>query len=153
MLLPALLLKGDCRKYKGCLINKPFSNLVNLSDTLNNHSKLTYNREARQVAEAVKVSVENPASRMDVMTSSALQSQMEENEHVLRHIVHAVLFLGKQGLAFHGDQEQLNSRGNTGNFLALLKTFLLNLINSFIIIYISPRQRMRHTSLMPLKIT
>ena len=36
--------------------------------------------------------------------------------------MHAILFLSKQGLAFQGDNEDINSLNNPGNFLALLKT-------------------------------
>ena len=96
---------------------------VKLTDRLSSHSKHVYHREALQSADILKTSIENPASRIDVMTSSALQSRMTESRHVLHQIVHVILFLSKQGLAFQGDNEDVNSLKNPGNFLALLKTF------------------------------
>ena len=48
---------------------------------------------------------------------------MDENRHIIRQIVRAILFLGKQGLPFRGDNEDLNITKNPGNFLALLKCF------------------------------
>ena len=76
-----------------------------------------------QSADVLKISIENPASRIDVQMSSSLQSQMAENKHILRQIVRAVMFLAKQGLAFRGDKEDIHSQKNPGNFLALLNTF------------------------------
>ena len=104
-------------------MNRTFSNWVKLSDVLQNHSKLVYHRDAVQSAEVLKTSVENPASRIDVMISSSLQSRMAENKHILRQIVRAVLFLAKQGLAFRGHKEDIDSQKNPGNFLALLSAF------------------------------
>ena len=48
---------------------------------------------------------------------------MAENKHILHQIVHAVLFLAKQGLAFPGHKEDIDSQKNPGNFLALLSAF------------------------------
>ena len=45
---------------------------------------------------------------------------MDKNRHIIRQIVCAILFLGKQGLSFRGDNEDLNITKNPGNFLALL---------------------------------
>ena len=69
-----LLLDEDKRKDKGALVNKPFSNWVKLSDVLKTHSKHLYHRDALQSAEVLKSTIENPASRLDVMVSSALQT-------------------------------------------------------------------------------
>ncbi len=43
--------------------------------------------------------------------------------HIIRQIVRAILFLGKQGLPFRGDNEDLNITKNHGNILALLECF------------------------------
>ena len=99
-----LLLQEDSRKDKGWLVN-----WVKLSEVLQNHSKLTYHRDAVQSADVLKISIENPASRIDVQMSSSLQSQMAENKHILCQIVRAVLFLAKQGMAFRGDREDIHS--------------------------------------------
>ena len=66
------------------------------------------------------MTIENPASRLDILVSSTLQARITENKHILRQIVRAILFLAKQGMAFRGDVEDVSSNKNPGNFLALL---------------------------------
>ena len=123
----ALLLSNAKRKDKSKLVNAPFSNWVKLSDTLITHSSHVYHREALQSADILKSSIENPDSRVDVLLSSSLQLRIKENEHILRQIVQAILFLGKQGLAFRGDNESLAQQDNNpGNFLALLAMLAKN---------------------------
>ena len=96
----ALLLDNEKRKDKGALVNRPFANWVKLSDVLKTHSNHLYHRNALQSAEVLKSTVENPASRLDVMVSSALQSRIAENKHILQQIVRSIIFLAKQGLPF-----------------------------------------------------
>ena len=57
------------------------------------------------------------------MSNSTLQKQLSENKHILCQIVRVILYLGKQGLPFRGDVENLS---HPGNFLALLKVFAEN---------------------------
>ena len=82
-------------KDKGMLVNKPFSNWVKLSDMLKTHSQHVYHRDALQSSEVLKTTIENPASRFDVMVSSVLQSQITENKHILQQTVRALIFLAK----------------------------------------------------------
>ena len=49
------------------------------------------------------MTIENPASRIDVMTDNSIQARMKENRHIMCQIVRAVIFLAKQGLPFRGD--------------------------------------------------
>ena len=58
------------------------------------------------------------------MANSDIQMRMDENRHIIRQIVRAILFLGKQGLPFRGDCEDLNITKNAGNFLGFLSVFL-----------------------------
>ena len=102
----ALLMKSDVRQDNSRLVNTPFSNWVKLSDVLSNHSKLLYHWESLQATDVLRDTIQMPASRIDVMWSSSLQSWMAENSHILRQIVCAVLFLCKQGLALRGDVEK-----------------------------------------------
>ena len=90
---------------------------------MHTHSGHLYHRDALQLADVLKSTIENPASRVDVTLSSALRSRIEENKHILRQIVRAILFLAKQGLALRGDVENVCSNKNPGNFLALLAMF------------------------------
>ena len=72
-----------------------------------------------QYTDILKNSIDNPALHIDVMASSDIQMRMDENRHIIRQIVRAILFLRKQGLPFRGDNEDLNITKNPGNFLAL----------------------------------
>ena len=77
-----------------------------------------------QAADVLKASILNPtSSRIDIISDSQLQTRIAQNKHILKQIVRAILFLGKQGLAFCGDNGDINSSKNPGNFLALLKDY------------------------------
>ncbi len=119
----SILLPVSKRRDKGLLVNRPFSNWGKLSTTLISHSEHTYHRECLQDADILKSVTENPTCHLDVMTSSILQDHIKENKHILRQIVRAIIYLGKQGLPFCGDTEELNVSKNPGNFLALLKNY------------------------------
>ena len=97
-----------------------------MSETLGKHAKHGYHHDCLQAADILKSSIENPGSRIDVMINPALQSRMTENKQILFQIVHAIIFLGKQGLGLRGDLEDIASEKNPGNFLALLKVFAEN---------------------------
>ena len=72
----------------------------------------------------MKDTVTNPSSsRIDVISDTRLQTCIAQNEHILKQIVRAVLFLGRQALAFRGDKEDINSTKYPGNVLALLKDY------------------------------
>ena len=117
------MLSEDSRRGKQSLVNKPFSNWVKTSRVLNSHSKLVYHHDAAQTADVLKSSVDNPGTRIDVMTSPALQAQISQNEHIFQGIVWVILFLAKQGSPFRGDIENVETVKNPGNFLALMKLF------------------------------
>ncbi len=57
------------------------------------------------------------------MFSDSIHNKITENEHILRQILRAILFLGKQGLPFQGNAEKDSLSSNPSNFLALLKSF------------------------------
>ena len=89
-----------------------------------NHSEHIYHRECLQDADILKSVTDKPACRLDVRANSSIQVHINENKHILRQIVHAIIYLGKQGLPFRGDTEELNLCKNPGNFLALLKNYV-----------------------------
>ena len=97
------------------------------------------------------MAIENPSSRVDMMLSSTLQTQMEENKHILKQIVRAIIFLAKQGLALRGHREEISSNGNPGNFLTLLKSYAEADDELHAHLY-KPRQEMLHICLQPLRI-
>ena len=148
--LCSLFLSSDKRKDKRLLVNRSYSNWSKIGNALSNHSSLLYQLDCVQYTDILKNSIDNPASRIDVMANSDIQMRMDENRHIIRQIFCAILFLGKQGLPFRGDNEDLNITKNPGNFLALLKCFSesgsiifdhLNRPRAKNAIYISPRSQ------------
>ena len=66
------------------LVNVPFLNWVKISVVfLNPHSKHSYHHFVLLSVNVLKSSIENPASRIDVMVCSALQSRIAENKHIV----------------------------------------------------------------------
>ena len=55
----------------------------------------------------------DPTCRVDVMTNASVQVRMNENKHVIRQIVGAVLFLAKQDLPIWGDVDTTYTTGTT----------------------------------------
>lgn len=142
----ALLLSIEKRKDKGLLVNKPFSNWIKISSILSDHCKLKYHLDSVQLADVLISSIQNPASQVHIMTNKALELTTRKNEHVLKQIVRAVHFLAKQGIAFRGKVEDIESNKNPG-FLA---TFAES-DEVFMIIFIIQEPRMQHTCLHGLK--
>ena len=98
----AVLLPDGDRKDKGMLVNRPFSNWVKISNALTKHSKHLYHRDSLLSADTLKTSIENSSSRIDVMMSTTVQAQMEENKHILHQLVRAIMFLARQGFISSG---------------------------------------------------
>jgi len=108
----SVLISSANREGKGLLVNRPFFQWVKVSDTLTSHSKAAYHSDCLQAADVLKATIENPNARLDVIQSTALELKIDENKHILFQIVHAALFLGKQGLALRGDTENTFSAKN-----------------------------------------
>ena len=104
----SLYLSSDKRKDKGLLVNRSYSNWSKIWNALSNHSSLLYHLDCVQYTDILKNSIDNPALRIDVMANSDIQMRLDENRHIIRQIVRAILFMGKQGLPFRGDSEDLN---------------------------------------------
>ena len=119
----ALLLSVSQREDKGFFVNRPFSNWVKTSCSLLSHSKLQYHLDCVELADAMKGTIKKPDRRINVISNEVLQKKIDENRQILRQIVRAVVYLGKQGIAFRGRSEDINSSKNPGNFLALLKSY------------------------------
>ena len=73
-------------------MNRPFSNWVTISNMLASHSSLHYHRHCLEMADALKSSVDNPATRVDVMFGGTIQKQINENKWIIQQIVRAILF-------------------------------------------------------------
>ena len=77
----SLLLPNIKRRDKCLHVNRPYSNWVKISNALSNHSLLRYHQECLQDADILKATIDNPTSRIDIMTDKSLQARMNENKH------------------------------------------------------------------------
>ena len=106
----ALFLSESSRKDKGLLVNRLFSNWVKISEALQKHSKHFYHCDCVQLTDAINVSLENPASRVDMMLSRSLQSHMTENKHILQQIVRGIIFLADKVYLYVATEKMLHPK-------------------------------------------
>ena len=84
-----------------------FSNWVKLSDVLNHHSKPAHHCEAVPSTVKLKTTIENPASRIYVMTNHTLQSETAQNEHMYFAWNHS--FPVQAGVVISGQQKNMST--------------------------------------------
>jgi len=65
--------------------------------------------------------VEQPHTTITAQVDARKAANVKRNHAVLKLIASAVLYCGRQCIALRGDAEGIESPGNPGNFLALLK--------------------------------
>ena len=87
------------RSDKSLLVNRLFSNWFKIGSALASHSSLHYHRHCLEMADTLRSSVDNPATRVDVIFAGTIQKQINENKRIIRQVVQAIL-LAKQGLPF-----------------------------------------------------
>ena len=63
----SLLLNSAERKDKGMLVNRPYSNWVIISNALSSHASVHYHHDCLGIADSIKITVDNPRSRIDAM--------------------------------------------------------------------------------------
>ena len=90
--------------------------MAKISSDLSAHSSLSYHQECLQKAHILKSTIENPASRLDVIVDNSSQARMNDSRHIIRQIVGAIVFLAEQGLPFRGDLGGIQSKKIPGNF-------------------------------------
>lgn len=90
---------------------------------LNTKVRTSFHKEACIRAKAFLSTYDHPENRIDSLVNSELLMQSDMNKHILRTIVEAVLFCGKQGIPIRGhrDDATANPTANRGNFFALLE--------------------------------
>ena len=108
---------------KGILVNKPFCNWVKLTETLSKHAKHAYHHKALQDADILKNVIENPKSRVDILSSSVLQCRIKENKHIFRQIVRAI---NETRLSITRSQRKPQRRKQPREFFGLNESFFTN---------------------------
>ena len=80
-----------------------------------------YHQTALERADEFKRRTERPEVGLPAQLDQQKAANVERNRAVLKTVAQAVLYCGKQCIALRGSIEQLDTEGNPGNFLALLK--------------------------------
>ena len=127
--MPCLLFNGmsdSTGKVSGALVTKPFQTWQKKSTKFANNEKTSYYQCSLQLAEQLVHSVEHPETNLPALFSSRRADNIARNRAILKSVASAVLFCAKQCIALRGDAEQLDTPGNPGNFLALLKLLAVN---------------------------
>ena len=84
---------------------------------------MKYHHDAMTATESFLNSVENPEQNVNNRIDDEKWKNIIRNRHIVKCVLEAILFCGRQCIALRGDNEVLNedSCGNTGNFLAALQ--------------------------------
>ncbi|XP_035668943.1 52 kDa repressor of the inhibitor of the protein kinase-like [Branchiostoma floridae] len=118
--MPCVLFAAD--PSKGQLVTKPFRVWNKKSEKVKTHeTNCDYHDEAMEKATLLKQAVERPHTTIAAQVDARKAVNIQNNREVIKSIARAVLFCGRQCIALRGDKEDLNSPGNPGNFLALLR--------------------------------
>ncbi|XP_068693073.1 zinc finger MYM-type protein 1-like [Montipora foliosa] len=110
---------SDASKRK--FVTTPFRKWNKKSDKVKEHEHSTDHQKAMGQAYNLKRAVAHPHTAISAQIDSSKAANIEQNREVLKCIVRAVLFCGRQCIALRGDVENLDTPKNPGNFLALLK--------------------------------
>ena len=117
--------KNDKRKYVGVLVSKPFVNLVKAvgkDGVLENHQNNQYHKDAVQRGLLLIQHQKTPEHSMPYLISQANRHVYQKNIIILKSIVEAVVFCGKQSLPLRGHRDDRSSvSSHKGNFLALIE--------------------------------
>ena len=110
---------SDASKSK--FVTKPFRKWNKKSEKAKEHEHSTHHPKAMEQADNLKQAVECPHTAISAQIDSSKAANIERNREVLKSIARAVLFCGRQCIAWRCDVENLDTPENPGNFLALLK--------------------------------
>lgn len=107
------------KSVRGILVNSPFVRWTKISMILGNHATTEYHLDCLTRADSFKSSYEDPRSSISGQFNKELVDRIAKNWLIMERIARAILYLGKQGLAFRG-REDPERGSNQGNFLSLL---------------------------------
>ena len=111
---------SDNRKQKGALVNRPFNKWTKISSELADHANNAYHSRAMSASKLFVDCINKPELTLPDRFDTTRRQRRVENRHILKMIIKAILFCGKQCIALRGDHEQMSGMGNPGNFLSLL---------------------------------
>lgn len=106
---------------KGKLVTSPFRTWQKKSEKFKAHESSAYHHESVVLADELKRRIEHPEEAITAVIDKEKAANIAKNRNILKSIIRAVLFCGQQCIALRCDAENLDTPGNPGNFLALLK--------------------------------
>ena len=109
------------RRNKGQFVNRPFTAWHKRTEKCKEHELTQYHQESLQQAEIFTQAVEHPTSTVSTLLDIKKAANVERNRTILKCVLEAVIYCGRQCIALRGDNEKLNESGNPGNVLSLLR--------------------------------
>ena len=106
---------------KGRLVTSPFRMWQKKSEKLKAYENSAYHYESMVLADDLKWKNEHPEEAITAVADKTKAANIARNQNILKSVTQAVLYCGQQCIALRGDAEKLDTLGNRGNFLALLK--------------------------------
>ena len=120
------------RTKTGVLVSAPFTNVRKATGkygTLTCHEQLDSHKDAMMAGSEFKRCLNNPEQTAPFMISTSNQRQYEDNMHILKSVIDAVLLCGKQNISLRGHRDAFfkdDSASNKGDFLAILQLMASN---------------------------
>ncbi|XP_068217819.1 52 kDa repressor of the inhibitor of the protein kinase-like [Palaemon carinicauda] len=106
------------------LVHRPFTNLQKAKGkegVLDQHEKHVYHKYAVCDYKTAKESSVNPEHHVDAMLSNEWKELYKKNLEILKSVIDAIVFCGKQNITLRGRRDdRSSSNSNTGNFLSIL---------------------------------
>ena len=103
------------------MVVQPFRLWHNKGEKFQTHEHSVYHQHALQRADLLNQSVEKPHTAIVAQLDTCKAANIQHNQTALKSIARVVLYCGSQCSALRGSSEDLDSPGNPGNVLALLK--------------------------------
>ncbi|XP_072174513.1 52 kDa repressor of the inhibitor of the protein kinase-like [Diadema setosum] len=109
----------------GILVNKPFTKWRKKSEYIGPHAMKGHHIEAQNAAMDFIAKIDHPEKTVEAYSKSLSGQNYQNNLHILRYCVEAVLFCGRQCIALRTRNESgsCSDGSNPGNFIALLRSF------------------------------
>lgn len=109
------------RSGRGSLVNRPFVNWTRCSEAFRDHAASKYHVSCISASEMFAAVTTGQQRTVDRFIDRQKDELANKNKNILLSIIDAILFCGRQCIALRGDNEHLNTPGNPGNFLAILR--------------------------------
>ena len=89
----------DNRKQKGALMNRPFNKWTKISSELVDHANNAYHSRAMSASKLFVDCINKPELTLPDRFDTTRRQRRVENRHILKMIIKAILFCGKQCIA------------------------------------------------------